>query len=105
MVKFVVVVRRKPGTTHAEFRRRFDEIHVPLARRLPNLVRYVRNFPTDDPLRPPPGWDAVVELYFSDRDAMESAWGSAAGRAATADLEICADLSSTSWALVEQEEG
>jgi uncharacterized protein (TIGR02118 family) len=105
VVKFVVVVRRKPGTTHAQFRRYFDEIHAPLARRLPSLVRYVRNFPADDPLRRPPDWDVVVELYFRDRDAMESAWASAAGRAATADLDICADLSSTSWALVEPQEG
>ncbi len=32
MVKFVVVLRRKPGTTHAQFRRYFDDIHAPLAR-------------------------------------------------------------------------
>lgn len=105
MVKFVVVLTRKPGTAHAEFRRHFDEVHAPLARRLPGLVRYVRNFPAEDPLRRPPAWDAVVELYFTDRDAMESAWASAAGRSATADLEAFTDRSWSSWALVEQEEG
>ena len=33
-----------------------------------------------------PGWDAIVELYFDDRDSMEAAWASPQGAASDADL-------------------
>jgi hypothetical protein len=52
--------------------------------------------------RKPPAWDAVVELYWENREAMEAAWASPEGEAATADLEAFADLSRSSWSIVEE---
>src|SRR5437879_4269297 len=74
----------------------------PLAKNLPGLRKYIQNFVCADPKRSPPGWDAVVELYFDDWPAMEAAWASPQGAASDADLPIFADLNRTSWSAVEE---
>ncbi len=104
MVKFVVVIHHRADFTREAFRDYFRTVHVPLAEALPGLKRYLLDFPTDDAKRPPPAWDLVVELYFDTPEAMEAAWESREGRAATDDLEAFADLERTSWARVEVEE-
>jgi len=102
MLKFVVVVQRKDDWTPEEFRDYFIRVHGQLAAKIPGLRRYIQNFPAPDPKRKPPEWDCVVELYFGDKDAMESAWASAEGQAASADLEVFADLTRTSWSIVDE---
>lgn len=102
MLKFVTVLRRKPDWSHEKFRDYFVRIHGPLAQKIPALRRYKQNFPAPDPERQPPEWDAVIELYFDSKEAMEAAWDTAEGRAATADLEVFADLARTSWSVVDE---
>jgi uncharacterized protein (TIGR02118 family) len=68
---------------------------------MPGLRRYVQNLVEPEPGRDPP-WDAVVELWFDDRAAMEAAWRSGAGQRATADNARCLDLGRTAWAIVEE---
>lgn len=102
MVKFVVVVYRRPGSTPEEFRRHLQHIHAPLAKNLPGLRKYVQNFICPDPKRKPPEWDAVIELYFDDWSAMEAAWASPQGQASDADLPAFADLTRTTWSVVEE---
>lgn len=102
MVKFVVVLLRSPASSHAEFRHYFREVHEGLALALPGLRHYVQRFPANDPLRSPPRWDAVIELGFDDKEAMEEAWRSPEGQAASADLEKFVDLDASSWSLVEE---
>jgi uncharacterized protein (TIGR02118 family) len=80
MLKFIVILYRRPDLTHRQFRRHLREIHGPLAGNLPGLRRYVQNFACEDPKRNP-GWDAVVELYFDDWKSMEAAWASPQGAA------------------------
>ena len=77
-------------------------VHGNLARNLPGLKRYIQNHPARDSKRKPPAWDEVVELYWENREAMEAAWASPEGAAATADLEAFADLSRSSWSIVEE---
>ena len=77
-------------------------VHGNLARNLPGLKRYIQNHPARDSKRKPPAWDAVVELYWENREAMEAAWASPEGAAASADLEAFADLSRSSWSIVEE---
>jgi hypothetical protein len=55
-----------------------------------------------DPKRKPPGWDAIVELFFDNREAMETAWASPQGAASDADLPAFADLTRTTWSMVEE---
>jgi uncharacterized protein (TIGR02118 family) len=102
MLKFMVVIYRRPDLTPAQFRRHLEKVHGPLARNLPGLRKYVQNHICDDPRRQPPGWDAVVELYFDDWDAMEVAWASPQGAASDADLPLFADMSRTTWSVVEE---
>ena len=102
MLKFIVILYRKPGWTREQFREYFISIHQALAQKIPGLRRYKQNFVLPDPNREPPPWDCVVELYFDDWDAMEAAWATPEGKASTADLEVFADLSRTAWSAVEE---
>jgi uncharacterized protein (TIGR02118 family) len=103
VLKFVVVLIKRPDFTEEQFREFFRKVHRPLALKIPGLLRHVVNFPAEDATRKPQ-WDAVVELYFEGREAMEAAWRSPDGIAATRDLAEFADLSKSSWSIVEAEE-
>jgi uncharacterized protein (TIGR02118 family) len=102
MLKFIVVLHRRKGLTPEQFRTYFIEVHQPLAQKIPGLRRYKQNFVLPDPKRKRPEWDCVVELYFDNQEAMEAAWASPEGQAATADLNVSADLSRTAWSAVEE---
>lgn len=102
MLKFVVVARRKKDWTHERFRDYFVRVHGPLAVKIPGLLRYTQNFPATDPKRKPPAWDCVIELYFDNKDAMEVAWATPEGEAATADLQVFADSTQTTWSIVDE---
>lgn len=102
MLKFMVVLHRKPEWTPEQFRNYFIEVHQSLAQKIPGLRHYKQNFVLPDEKRNRPAWDCVVELYFDDREAMEAAWATPEGQAATADLDRFADLSRTAWSVVEE---
>jgi uncharacterized protein (TIGR02118 family) len=102
MLKFIVVLHRKREMAPEQFRTYFVEVHQVLAQRIPGLRRYKQNFVLPDAKRERPAWDCVVELYFDNREAMEAAWASPEGQAATADLGVFADLSRTAWSVVEE---
>ena len=71
MVKFIVVLYRRPDVSPEEFHRNLRREHGAMAERLPGLRRYVQNHVAPDPSRRHPGWDAVVELFWDDWAAME----------------------------------
>ena len=102
MLKFMVVVYRRPDLTPEQFRQHFEQVHGPLAKNLPGLKKYTQNYVCDDPERESPGWDAIVELYFDNRAAMEAAWASPQGAASDADLPAFADMTRTTWSVVEE---
>lgn len=102
MLKFMVVLYRRADWSHQEFRRHLREVHGPLAKNLPGLRKYVQNYASDDPKRQHPGWDAIIELYFEDGEAMERAWASAEGKASDADLPLFTDLKRTTWSVVQE---
>lgn len=102
MLKFMVVLFRRTGLSHTQFRRHLEDVHSPLAKSLPGLRKYTQNYPCDDAKRNAPGWDAIVELWFENWDAMEAAWASPHGAASDADLPVFADLTRTTWSVVEE---
>jgi len=102
MLKFMVVLIRRSDMTPDQFRRHLEQVHAPLAKALPGLTKYKQNHVVADSKRQDPGWDAIVELYFESRDAMEAAWASPQGAASDADLLLFADLSRTTWSTVEE---
>jgi uncharacterized protein (TIGR02118 family) len=103
MLKFMVVLYRRPDLSAEEFRANLRTVHGALADRLPGLLRYVQNHAAADPSRPHPGWDAIVELFWADRASMEAAWRSPEGVAATQHLEEFVDLSRSTWSIVDEE--
>ncbi len=102
MLKFMVVLYKRSDLTQAEFRRHLEDVHGPLAKNLPGLRKYVQNYVCADPKRKAPGWNAIIELYFDDWATMEAAWASPQGAASDADLLAFADLSRTTWSIVEE---
>ena len=102
MLKFMVVLYRRPDLSAEQFQRHLKEVHGPLAKKLPRLKKYVQNYVSQDAMREAPGWDAIVELYFDDRDSMEKAWESPEGAASDADLPLFVDLKRTTWSVVEE---
>ena len=102
MLKFMVVLYRRPDLTQQQCRHHLQEIHRPLAMNLPGLRKYVQNHVWEDPKRAAPGWDAVIELYFDDWESMEVAWASPQGAASDADLPAFADMTRTTWSAVEE---
>ncbi len=102
MLKFMVVLYRRPDLTAEQFRRHLEQVHAPLAKNLPGLKQYKQNHVVPDATRKSPGWDAIVELYFEDWASMEAAWASPQGAASDADLPAFADLTCTTWSVVEE---
>lgn len=102
MLKFMVVIYRRPELTPAEFRQHLLDVHGPIAKSLPGLRKYAQNYVCADKKRMPPGWDAIVELYFDSWEAMEAAWASPQGASSDADLPLFADLTRTTWSVVEE---
>jgi uncharacterized protein (TIGR02118 family) len=102
MLKFVVVLYRRPDLSPEAFFANLRDEHGPMAERIPGLRRYVQNHVVPDPSRPHPGWDAVIELYWDDWASMEAAWATPEGQAATDHLQALADLSRTTWSVVQE---
>ncbi|HVN19498.1 MAG TPA: EthD family reductase [Dongiaceae bacterium] len=102
MLKFMVVLYRRPDLSPEQFREHLEQTHAALAKRLPGLRRYKQNHVSADAKRRHPGWDAIVELYFDSRESMEAAWASPEGAASDADLPLFADLNRTTWSVVEE---
>ena len=102
MLKFMVVLYRRPDLTPTQFRHHLEITHAPLAKALPGLKKYRQNHAVPDTNRNHPGWDVIIELYFDNRDSMEAAWASPQGAASDADLPLFADLTRTTWSVVEE---
>jgi uncharacterized protein (TIGR02118 family) len=102
MIKFAVVLHKRSEMTPQEFRDHLFNVHAPLARKIPGLRRCVYNPVLPDATRKPPPWLCIVELYFDDFDAMQAAWASPEGRAASEDNANFADLRRSSWSIVDE---
>jgi uncharacterized protein (TIGR02118 family) len=84
MVKLVVCYGAPEDP--AAFDRHYEETHVPLVHKIPNL----RRFEAGKVLGTPDGSAApyyyIAELSFDDADALQAAMGSSEGQAAGADV-------------------
>jgi hypothetical protein len=80
-VKAIVLLKRKPGLTHEQFRHHYETVHAQLAHKyLGHLfVEYRRNYPEtreEDALQGvlsflQSPYDAITELRFPNREAFE----------------------------------
>ena len=102
MCKMIVVLYRRSDFTREQFLEYLRDVHGAFAEQLPGLAAYRQNHVVHDLTRRDPGWDAVVELWWTTREEMEAAWRSPQGEASTSDLAEFADLQRTSWSIVEE---
>ena len=72
MIKFTILLRRKPELSHDEFVAYHKERHAPLFNALPEVQQHVRRYvqchtiPASLPGLPPITWDGITELWFDD---------------------------------------
>ena len=76
MLKVMLLMKRKPGLSLAEFIERYESIHVPLAEKhARGLLRYERHYLHPSPTDlygnevGEPEYDVLTELWYADRDA------------------------------------
>jgi uncharacterized protein (TIGR02118 family) len=88
MTKVIVLLRKKDGMSSDDFRRHWQEVHGPIALRMPGLKHYIQNHAAGD--QPP--YDGIAELWFDSPADMQAAFTSeAAGDAARDASNFLAD--------------
>ena len=82
MVKFTILLRRKPSMTHDAFVAYHRERHAPLFCALPAVRERVRRYvqshtvPESIPGLPPVTFDGITELWFDDVAGLEAVFAS-----------------------------
>ena len=72
MLKVIALIKRRAELSRAEFRRHYEDIHVPLAlRHLNQMSRYVRNHVTAERAPGPAGFDCLTEFWYPDQAALQ----------------------------------
>lgn len=85
----MTVIYQTPEDIEA-FEQHYREVHIPLAKQLPGLLRYEIN---DDPIGSTTGHEGVyriAHLYFESMEAMKTAFQSEIGKQCAADRSILA---------------
>lgn len=93
MVKYVVLLKRRPELDRETFRRLWQEEHLPLIRTLPGLRQVELNLATEAANYPPP-YDGVGILWFDSVDAALAAFQSPQGQTVRQHTPTFADTSS-----------
>ena len=77
LVKRLSFVKRKPGMSPQDFFRYWEDVHGPIASKLPGLRRYLQchNLMSSYEGQDPP-FDGVAQVWFSDIAALENAFSS-----------------------------
>jgi uncharacterized protein (TIGR02118 family) len=76
MIKFTILLVRKPSLTHAEFVEHHKLVHANLFMSLPVVKETVRRYvqehalPVELPGLPPVKYDGITELWFDDVEAL-----------------------------------
>lgn len=83
MIKFTILLRRKPTLTHDQFVTHHKQVHAPLFASLPAVQEHVRRYlqqhtiPVDLPGMPPVTFDGITELWFDDTAGLAAVFGDA----------------------------
>ena len=76
MIKFTILLVRRPDLTHEAFVRHHRDVHAALFMSVPAVKGTVRRYvqqhrvDADLPGLPPPRFDGVTELWFDDVEAL-----------------------------------
>ena len=109
MVKAIALLKRKPGLSLEQFRKHYEEVHAPLAKRLfPFIRKYVRNYVTVAPFMAAgrePKFDCITEEWFDDMEAfrtMMDIYTSDTGRPIREDEKGLFDMTVLEFLFVEE---
>ena len=109
MLKTIALLKRNTGLSPEQFRKHYEEVHAPLARKLfPFMRKYVRNFVTAAPFAPAgkePRYDCITEEWFDDMDAfkhMMDIYRSENGRPLREDEKELFDMTRLEYVFVEE---
>lgn len=76
MVKFTILLVRKPTLSHAEFVQHHKHVHADLFMSIPVVKETVRRYvqqhalPVELPGLPPTKYDGITELWFDDVESL-----------------------------------
>lgn len=70
----------------AAFDKYYDEIHIPLAKRMRGLRKWTIGKVTGTPGGPPPPYYYIADLYADSREAMDAILATPEGKAAVEDV-------------------
>lgn len=82
MIKFTIIMRRKPSLSNEEFVAYHRDQHAPLFCGLAEVKKYVRRYvqchrvDVSLPGMPPVDIDGITELWFDDADGIGAVFGS-----------------------------
>ena len=74
MIKFTILLTRKPSLTHSEFVEHHKSVHAPLFMSVDVVKKTVRRYvqqhamPVELPGMPPVKYDGITELWFDDTE-------------------------------------
>lgn len=71
----------------AAFDKHYDEVHAPLAKKIPGVARVTVSRPAPGPDGAQPPYHLVAVLEFPDASAFQAGMGGPEGQAAVADLD------------------
>ncbi len=90
MVKLIALLKRKPGISREEFKRRWLQDHTKISTQIPGILGYRINIATE---RQPggvgvePPYDGTAEMWWNSVEEMEAAFNTAIGVAAGKDAD------------------
>jgi uncharacterized protein (TIGR02118 family) len=85
-----LLVMYKTPRDAAAFDRHYFEKHVSIAKKIPGVRKYEVSRGSVATPAGPSSYHLIATLQFDDLEAIQSAFGSAEGRAAVADLQVFA---------------
>ncbi len=92
MVKFVLLLPRKKGISHAEFLHQWQDVCLPMVRDLPGLRKLVINPVIGQPGAAEPLYDGIAEWWFDDEEAGKAALESPQAKGVIDDMPNFVDM-------------
>jgi len=89
MLKVLSLMKRKPGTSYADFRNWALNEHPKLATKIPGMRAYRMNVPVKE--NPDVPYDCISEMWWDDDAARLAGFGTDEGKAAGADAAAHAE--------------
>jgi uncharacterized protein (TIGR02118 family) len=88
MIKLIAFLKRKPGMTMEDFKKRWVDEHTKISSRMPGLLGYYVNINiANQPDNREPNYDGTAELWWNSVEEMEAAFASEIGVAAGKDAD------------------